>query len=278
MRVERFDHAVIAVSDLDAAVDAYRALGFEVSLGGRHTGRGTHNAIIRFGLDYLELIGVHDRALGMKHGGNVNDLIAFLDRTGGGLLGFALATPDLDAIAEGWSSAVARMPGIMPMERIRPDGFRLQWRLLIPGGSAWRRPWPFLIQWDTPDAQRLERDGPGAHPNGACGVAGVRVVTRSVGEVLPLYVKELGMNAQEGGALEARFAMRGFEIALFEPRSGPAVEAMEREGEGLYEVCLSVTDLQKAAAATGATPDADGRMIVPGDRACGARLVLSAAH
>ncbi len=54
--ISRFDHAVIAVRNLDAAISAYRALGFEVSPGGHHTGLGTYNAIIRFGLDYIELL------------------------------------------------------------------------------------------------------------------------------------------------------------------------------------------------------------------------------
>ncbi len=59
-QADRFDHAVIAVQDLDAAMAAYRDLGFAVTPGGKHTGRGTHNAIIRFGLDYLELLAVYD--------------------------------------------------------------------------------------------------------------------------------------------------------------------------------------------------------------------------
>src|SRR5687767_5894308 len=40
--ITRFDHAVIAVADLDLAIEAYRALGFDVFPGGRHEHRGTH--------------------------------------------------------------------------------------------------------------------------------------------------------------------------------------------------------------------------------------------
>ena len=47
--ITRFDHAVIAVSDLDQAVEAYRTLGFDDFPGGRHEHRGTHDALIRFG-------------------------------------------------------------------------------------------------------------------------------------------------------------------------------------------------------------------------------------
>jgi catechol 2,3-dioxygenase-like lactoylglutathione lyase family enzyme len=59
--ITRFDHAVIAVADLHRAIEAYRALGFDVFPGGRHEHRGTHNALIRFGgADYIELLGVYD--------------------------------------------------------------------------------------------------------------------------------------------------------------------------------------------------------------------------
>jgi catechol 2,3-dioxygenase-like lactoylglutathione lyase family enzyme len=59
--ITRFDHAVIAVRDLEAATQQYQKLGFEVRPGGKHTGRGTYNSIIRFGLDYIELISIYDR-------------------------------------------------------------------------------------------------------------------------------------------------------------------------------------------------------------------------
>src|SRR3989442_10410930 len=54
--ITRFDHAVIAVRDLDQALRLYRdVLGLDARPAGRHTGLGTHNGIVRFGLDYLEL-------------------------------------------------------------------------------------------------------------------------------------------------------------------------------------------------------------------------------
>lgn len=189
-RVDRFDHAVIAVRDLDAAIAAYREVGFAVSAGGKHTGRGTHNAIVRFGLDYLELLAIYDAAEERAHGG---ELSTFFGKNGGGLVAFAVATSHIDDIADGWSSSLAPAGRPEPMERVRPDGFRLSWRLLIPGGSPWGKPWPFIIQWDTPDAERLVRDAPGKHPNGATGVAGLTVATRSVDAVASLYSHDLGL-------------------------------------------------------------------------------------
>ena len=58
--ITRFDHLVIAARDLDAASQRFRALGFEVRPGGEHPGQGTRNAIVRFGLDYIELLAIRD--------------------------------------------------------------------------------------------------------------------------------------------------------------------------------------------------------------------------
>lgn len=185
---------MIAVRDLEKAVSAYRDLGFEVSFGGKHTGRGTYNAIIRFGLDYIELLAIYDHAEEHAHGGALS---SFLERTGGGLVAFAVATTHIEEVAAGWTSSLAPVGAPEPMERLRPDGFRLSWRLLIPGGSPWGKPWPFVIQWDTPDAERLTRDAPGKHANGATGVAGVTVATMSVPELVPLYTRDLGLTLRE---------------------------------------------------------------------------------
>ena len=191
-KVDRFDHAVIAVRDLDAAMAAYREQGFDVSPGGKHTGRGTHNAIIRFGLDYIELIAIYDEAEERAHGG---ELTAFLSQHRGGLVAFAVATSHIESVAAGWTSDLVRVGEPEPMERIRPDGYRLSWRLLVPGGTPWGRPWPFIIQWDTPDAERLAHDVPGKHANGATGISGVTVATRSEEKLASLYAGDLGLPA-----------------------------------------------------------------------------------
>ncbi|HVA24632.1 MAG TPA: VOC family protein, partial [Chloroflexota bacterium] len=55
----RLDHVMIVVRDLERAAFVYQGLGFRVIDGGRHTGMGTFNKIVRFGLDYLELLAVY---------------------------------------------------------------------------------------------------------------------------------------------------------------------------------------------------------------------------
>lgn len=271
--VTRFDHAVIAVDHLDAGIKAYRELGFDVVYGGAHTNRGTHNAIIRFGLDYIELISVHDRALAAAAGGNVADLVSYCDRTGGGLLGFALAATDLDAVAADWTSESPAAGKPINMERIRPDGLRLSWRLLIPAGSAWRKPWPFLIQWDTPDVERVQRDTGGVHTNGAKAVGSVSVITRSAHKLAALYEHDLGLDRADGNATD--FSVGAVSIHVVEPQAGVLQAALERDGEGLCELELVVDDLGASRLLLGLAPDPSGRVVIPAELACGARIVLS---
>src|SRR5215212_1518402 len=186
--ITRFDHAVIAVADLERAIEAYRALGFEVSPGGRHEHRGTHNALIRFGgADYVELLGVYDPETAVQSGLNGRTLAEFVRDRQGGLVGHCYATDDIEAEAARMREAGLEMVGPFEMRRERPDGRALTWRLLVPVDVPWRRRWPFFIQWDDPDEERLSVDGVGAHPNGARTVTEVAVAVRDLDEAVGLY-------------------------------------------------------------------------------------------
>src|SRR5215472_5471858 len=120
--VTRFDHVVIAVRDLDEAIFRYQALGFDVRPGGRHVGLGTHNAIVRFGLDYLELISIYDQAeAAAGRAGGIGTLVDFFSKREGGLVGYALATSTMEQEAEYLrQSEFASEP--FAMQRMRPDG------------------------------------------------------------------------------------------------------------------------------------------------------------
>jgi hypothetical protein len=52
---------IIGVSDLDAASERFRSIGFDVLDGGVHPGVGTANRVIPLGAQYVELLGVVNR-------------------------------------------------------------------------------------------------------------------------------------------------------------------------------------------------------------------------
>jgi catechol 2,3-dioxygenase-like lactoylglutathione lyase family enzyme len=286
--ITRFDHAVIAVSDLERAVEAYRSLGFDVFPGGRHEHRGTHNALIRFGgADYIELLGVYDPDKAVQSGLNGRTLAEFVRDREGGLVGHCYATGDIEAEAARMREAGLVMVGPFEMRRERPDGRALTWRLLVPVDVPWRRRWPFFIQWDDPDEERLSVEGVGAHRNGARAVTGVAVAVRDLEEAVGLY--STLFNAEPGrrdesaslAAKRVTFDIRGFTIDLLSPSGdGPVRRALERDGEGPFEVTVEVADPEAAVEAlahAGIEPEEtrEGSLRVPSGATFGARMALA---
>lgn len=284
--ITRFDHFVVGVRDLDAAVGRYRQLGFDVRPGGKHVGRGTQNAIIRFGLDYIELISTYDDGEALASRLSGQELVAFLREREGGLLGYALATSNIEdeekLFAEG---DLATKP--FAMQRELPDGNRLAWRLVVPGNSSWRRPWPFFIQWETPDEQRLSWEGPGTHANGANRWAAIALVVRDLERMGKLY-RQLGLR-EEGyrdeipqlGAVRSGFTLGSARIDLLMPvDNGPIQKMLDDVGEGPYEVTLAVKDLDQTITylkqqGVNVEQYAAGSVLLLPEQTLGARIVLS---
>jgi len=96
----QLDHVIWATADLDAAAEwLERDHGLRAGGGGRHDGMGTHNRIVPLGRGYLELLAVADakEAAGSALGRAVTERLA---RVGEGLMGWAVATEDVGAVAE----------------------------------------------------------------------------------------------------------------------------------------------------------------------------------
>ena len=88
--VEKVDHPVVGVYDLEAARGAFLRLGFVVPPAGKHREWGTANACIMFADDYLEIRGVADAKKFLA------GLAEFLEH-GEGFSGLAFSTPDAEA-------------------------------------------------------------------------------------------------------------------------------------------------------------------------------------
>ncbi|HEX5911854.1 MAG TPA: VOC family protein [Rubrobacter sp.] len=282
--ITRFDHAVIAVADLDRAMEAYSALGFDVFPGGRHEHRGTHNALIRFGgADYIELLGIYDSERAIESGLNGRTLAEFVRYREGGLVGHCYATDDIVAEAERTREAGLEMVGPFEMKRERPDGRALTWRLLVPQDIPWRRRWPFFIEWNDPDEVRLAVEGVGDHANGARSVSSVAVAVKDLQEAVRLYSVLFDVEpfrrdeVTDLTATRASFDVRGFTIDLLSPTgNGPVRKSLERDGEGPFEVKIEVEDLLRARLALSGVEftenAAQGELRPPTEASLGARL------
>lgn len=248
----RFDHAVIAVRDLDSATRQFQHLGFDAQPGGKHTGRGTHNALIRFGLDYVELLSVYDEAEARAYAGGGRILLDELKGREAALVGYALATQTIEQEAERFRGTDNQEPVLNPMQRARPDGHLLTWRTLAPGGNTWGKAWPFLIQWDTPDEQRLQIDQPGVHANGVTGWVRVSVATYNLESAIEVYQDQLGLELSRHalaacqGANRAAFRIGKGTIDLLAPTGeGPVQQVLAEKGEGPFTLSFTVKDLSQ---------------------------------
>jgi catechol 2,3-dioxygenase-like lactoylglutathione lyase family enzyme len=176
------DHVVIAVHDLDTAIQDYQELGFTVVRGGTHANRATHNALIGF-LDgtYLELLA----KTGETPAPSAVDFSGLLER-GEGLVGFALRTDDIRADAARLQANGFAVSDRIPGERRRQDGVVVRWEVtLIDGGFA-----PFLIQDLTPREWRIPNDpAVTTHANRAVGLRGVEIAVRSMADAWDRYTK-----------------------------------------------------------------------------------------
>jgi len=142
------DHLVYAVPTLDSAIDQFESTtGVRPALGGSHPGMGTHNALVSFGDNYLELIAAdpnQPEPTGPRPFG-----IDALD--GPTLVTFAVRpepNETIETLVDAMRGAGSDPGEIIPMSRKQPDGEELRWRLTIPrlesSGCI-----PFIIDWGS---------------------------------------------------------------------------------------------------------------------------------
>jgi hypothetical protein len=172
----RLDHLVYATPDLAAtSAELARRTGIEPSAGGRHDGYGTHNRLASLGdRAYLEIIGPDpdqpSRARPLLYS------VDALDRAR--LMGWAVATDDLESAVARARDAGYELGRIASMSRTRADGEALAWRLTLPLEGPDCRVVPFLIDWGgtDPQAHPAATSAPGLellairamHPEAAC--------------------------------------------------------------------------------------------------------------
>ena len=205
--LSRLDHVVVAVRDLAAATETYRALlGRAPSWRGAHPGAGTANTLFRFDNSYLELLSAEgDGALGRM-------VSRALEGRGEGMLALAFGSPDLKGLA-----VALRERGLAtgdPQEgegRDARSGAVRRWRSLWLPPAATRGVFLFAIEHRSPD-DALPAAEVICEPGAA--VSGLDHVVVSSGDIEAsrrLYAEQLGLRL----ALDRDFAERGLRILFF---------------------------------------------------------------
>jgi len=252
----RIDHVMICVSDLPQAIDAYTRIGFDVHPGGAHPGRGTHNAIAFNEDDYVELMGLRDRAEYLAataaSGNPGGGLLEFLAR-GGGFRYVIVQSDDLAADVAAMRQRGVEVSAALDGGRRTPAGQELRWKTAVLGPE---NPLPVVfIQHLTPVAER-RRQVPraGHHPNGVLRVDRVYIAVPDVTAAAATYGRVLGMAVppvHRGNVIKADMAVfdlgpTGLTVAQpAEP--GPAAEALGRRGPGPFQALYRTGSMEAAA-------------------------------
>jgi catechol 2,3-dioxygenase-like lactoylglutathione lyase family enzyme len=242
----RLDHVVIAVADLDAAVRDYRDLGFNVQIGGRHSDRPSHNALIVFEDGaYIELISW----LAPNPGDRWWEI---REKHGEGLIDFALLPEDTGrAVAEAKGRGLS-LKGPIDGGRLRPDGQKLQWQ------TARQETFdlPFLCGDVTARSLRVPAGAARRHPNGVVGVSSVAVLVTDPAASLARYLALLGIGQAPadgvrvgcpvvvpGTARVASICLDESALVLVAPlEDAPLRERLGKRGEGAYALALRSGD------------------------------------
>lgn len=211
--LQTFDHAVVAVRDLEVAADrTARLLGRAPSWRGVHPDAGTANALFRLDNGYLEL-------LAQQGAGPQGTAIAsVLDDRGEGLVALAFGTDDVDAFAQQLRSRGVAVADSTPGEgrRAEPAGsqgsevVRVWSTLWLPADATRGLPL-FAIQHRSP-ASRLPHQPPDGGPDAAIhALDHVVVISDDPGASHAIYSGLLGLRL----ALDRDFEQRGIRICFF---------------------------------------------------------------
>jgi catechol 2,3-dioxygenase-like lactoylglutathione lyase family enzyme len=263
-----FDHAVIAVRDLDAASAGYAALlGRAPSWRGHHPGAGTANSLFRLANGYVEL-------LAQAGAGPIGDgLRAAIESRGEGLVGLAFGTPDAARCASAWREVGIAATGPDPGEgRDAGSGAVRRWRTATLPLQASRGVLLFAIEHTAGELPQTHVD-----PAGISALDHVVVTSTDLEASRAIYADLLGLRL----ALDRRFEARRIRILFFRIAGvtvevagalGPAdpAEAGDRFGGLAYRVDdVGATRERVAAAGFDVSSVRDGAK--PGTRVCTVR-------
>ncbi|MCM8749635.1 VOC family protein [Thermomicrobiaceae bacterium CFH 74404] len=238
------DHVVVLVACLDAAVESYRARGFQVVIGGEHPG-GTHNALVGFADGaYLELLAFREPERPHAH-----RWYRFLS-SGPGVIDVCLASDDLPGEVERLRSRGLPYHGPAAGSRRRPDGQVVEWRGATPTDDL-TGALPFLIQDVTPRELRVPGGEQAQHALGVIGLAAVTVAVSDLERAIREYQSLLDAGEPERGqdeqfqAITATFTLGPHRIVLAQPAGSEGLVAhrIRLRGDGPVEVALLVERL-----------------------------------
>lgn len=275
------DHFIVLVNDLNAAMEQYRSIGFEVLAGGEHPAFGSHNALVAFADgSYLELLAFRDPALASTT--FWGDAIRKL-KASEGFGAFVLASNDLTNDVQNVRQRALEIGDPQPGSRVRPDGQQVAWHTAMVGGTR-TGILPFLIEDDTLRELRVQaaRSGLGSQVRPKeviVAVKNIEVARQAYRELMDVEPRYVQNTAGDLTGYRVAAAWGSIILAHSERKGNAMADQLERRGEGLYALTLATDDVNRARSQVTAhnapvEDDATGFLIAP-SAASGARLRIT---
>jgi catechol 2,3-dioxygenase-like lactoylglutathione lyase family enzyme len=241
------DHVIIAVRDLNGAIECFQRLGFCVKVSGSFSSLGTHNAIIYLEQTHISLVATYDPVLTMRTLPNADIILHNLDYRDASMLGFVLTTTDVDQIFQNLQGTELGSVPPYDLTSERSGQPPLKLRMLTPGGLPYRRPWPLFYQWyDQTPMEGIQN----SYANGITDIARVVVGVENMEQTSRLYQHIFGLRRYAHWHVpllhmeDTIFKVGSTFIDLVNSSDrGSITKELREVGEGIFAIILSIKDL-----------------------------------
>lgn len=153
------DHVVHYVNDVPGAVETFKKEGIHAVMGGSHKQWGTYNGLAYFNLSYIEWLGIEDESL-LKQASGQNPVFqdaSVLLPESPVLHKFAIRTNHIEQVFQSLEQKGIRSSGVLANSRQDHEGRSIRWKMLILENSPEQMPYPFFIEWEESDSDRLKK-------------------------------------------------------------------------------------------------------------------------
>jgi catechol 2,3-dioxygenase-like lactoylglutathione lyase family enzyme len=251
MQLTSLDHVILPVANLATAAEPFERLGLSLTPAMKHGGAATENRVFFVGNEttefYVELLGVHDRALAASTPSGA-DVLGAID-AGAGLYRLMLQTSDLTEALGDLSRAGVRADS---REVFRADGSKICDAATVEGTRAGC---PIsLVQYSEPPAARIAAHGAAgrfAHSFPLLRLDHLAAITPDLDEVTAFWVDTLGVpvfgEVQGRGMLIRQMKVGDAIFELIGP-DAPESPVASRPGGLISMAAFEVADLDGAIA------------------------------
>lgn len=152
-----WDHTVHYVNHLEKAIDTFQKYGLLAKFGGKHTGKGTENALAYFDLNYLEFLTTYDCELARAQGSDglvYSDIVNYLPNNEA-FSRIALRVHDIETIQQELIKKGLNVGQIENGIRKTTNGTDIKWKIFTISEKFHGVNYPFIIDWQVSDSERL---------------------------------------------------------------------------------------------------------------------------